>query len=98
MEGTAEQVRALGPRALPLMVDVTNADHVDMMVDRTLKEFGRIDILINNAAYAKGRDRVPTVEMEQDVFQKVVDVKVLGTFLCSKAVAKVLIDQKRVER
>ncbi len=95
VEGTAEQVRALSRRALPLTVDVTNSNHVDMMVDRTLKELGRIDILINNSAYAKGRDRVPTVEMEQDVFQKVVDVKVLGTFLCSKAVAKVLIDQKQ---
>ena len=93
IESTAEQVRAVGCRALPLVVDVANQDGVDMMVDRTLQEFGRVDILVNNAAYARGPDRVSALELDPDVFQKVLDVKVNGMFLCSKAVARVLIDQ-----
>lgn len=93
VEGTAKQVRDLGRRALPMVVDVTNTDHVSMMVDRAVKELGRVAILVNNAAYAKGPDRVPIVDLQQDIFQKVVDVKVLGTYLCTKAVVKELISQ-----
>ena len=54
IESTAEQVRAEGVRALPLVVDVADAASVRQMVERTIDEFGRIDILVNNAAYARG--------------------------------------------
>ena len=93
IEGTAGQVRALGRRALPLVVDVTSAEQVESMAERTVRELGRIDILVNNAAYARGPDRVPTVELDNDIFQKVIDIKVRGTFLCSKAAAKVMLAQ-----
>ena len=93
IESSAEQVRALGVRALPLVVDVADEASVDAMVSRTLEEFGRIDILVNNAAYARGPDRVPLLELDPAILQKVVDVKIRGTFLCSKAVARVLIEQ-----
>ena len=93
IESTAEQVRGLGRRALPLVVDVTSPEQTEMMVARTLEEFGRVDILINNAAMPIGRDRVPIVELDPDIFQKVVDVKARGMFLCSKAVVKVLVEQ-----
>ena len=43
-----------GRRALPLVVDVANANDVAEMVEKTVKEFGRVDILINNAAFARG--------------------------------------------
>ena len=93
IESTAEEVRALGRRALTIVGDVTDEADVDAMVQRALDEYGRIDILVNNAAYRYGPDRVPLIELDPDIFQKVIDVKVRGTFLCSKAVAKVLIEQ-----
>ena len=93
IESTSEQVRGVGRRALPLVVDVTNREQVQMMVDRALEEFGRVDILVNNAAFAKGADRVPIVELDPDIFQRVVDIKVTGTYLCTKVVTKVLIQQ-----
>ena len=93
IESTAEQVRAEGTRALPLVVDVADRVQVQTMVDRTVQEFGRVDILVNNAAFARGPDRVPIVDLDPDIFQKVLDIKVTGTYLCSKAVAKVLIEQ-----
>lgn len=93
IESTADEVRALGRRALTLVGNVTDAADVDTMIERTLEEFGRIDILVNNAAYRYGPDRVPLIELDTDTFQKVIDVKVRGTYLCSKAVAKVLIEQ-----
>ena len=93
IESTADQVREQGRRVLTLIVDVTNREQVQMMVDRTLEEFGRVDILIPNAAFARGPDRVPMVELDAEIFQKVVDIKVTGTYLCAKAAAKVMIDR-----
>ena len=51
-------------------------------------EFGRIDILINNAAIARGEDRTPVESLDAALFQRVVDVKVRGTFLCTQAVIR----------
>ena len=93
VESTAELVRQAGRRALALVVDVTSPQDVQGMVDQTIQEFGHVDILVNNAAYGRGPDRVPVVEMDDDIFKKVVDVKIMGTYLCSKAVARVLISQ-----
>ena len=93
VESAAEQVREHGTEALPLVVDVINREHVQMMVDRTVEEFGRVDIIMNNAAFARGPDRVPILDLDPDIFQKVVDIKVTGTYLCTAAVLKVLVEQ-----
>ncbi len=93
IESTAEQVRSQGRRALPLIVDVTNRQHVQTMIDRTVEEFGRVDMLINNAAFARGADRVPILDLDPDIFQKVVDIKITGTYLCTKAFVQALKDQ-----
>ena len=93
IESVAEQVEAEGRRALPLVVDVSDSGQVQTMVDRTLETFGRVDILVNNAAYARGPDRVPVVELDEAIFRRVLEVKVVGSFLCTCAVAQVMIRQ-----
>ena len=93
VESVADQVRAEGRSCLTLTVDVSDKDDVQNMVNRTVEEFGRVDILINNAAYARGVDRVPILELDQEIFQRVMDIKVTGTFLCTKAVIKHMIEQ-----
>ena len=93
VESTADQVRELGRRALTMTVDVSDSGDVQRMVERTLDEFGRVDILMNNAAFARGPDRVPILNLDDDIFQKVVDIKIGGTYLCTKAVARELIRQ-----
>jgi len=93
IESTADQVRAYGARALPLVVDVTDQKHVQTMVDRSIEEFGRVDILVNNAAFARGPDRVPIIELDPEVLQRVINVKIIGTFLCTKAVIPHMIRQ-----
>ncbi|MDE2717869.1 MAG: SDR family NAD(P)-dependent oxidoreductase, partial [Chloroflexota bacterium] len=85
IESTADEVRALGRRALTIVGDVTDEAHVDTMIERVLEEYGRIDILVNNAAYRYGPDRVPLIEVTPDIFQKVIDAKVRATVLWSAA-------------
>ncbi|MDE2687263.1 MAG: SDR family NAD(P)-dependent oxidoreductase [Chloroflexota bacterium] len=92
VESTADQIREQGTRALTLTVDVSSANDVQMMIDRTVEEFGRLDVLINNAAFARGPDRVPILDLPQDIFQRVVDIKITGTYLCTKAAIPHMID------
>ncbi|MCH8310461.1 MAG: SDR family oxidoreductase [Chloroflexi bacterium] len=93
IESTAEQVEALGCRALPLVVDVSDPQQAQSMVERTISEFQRIDILVNNAAFAMLPALAPIVDLNPQMFQKVLDVKVTGTFLCSQAVLRQMISQ-----
>ena len=93
VESTADQVREQGRKALTLVVDVSNGEQVQTMVDRTIEEFGRVDILINNAAFARSPDRVPIIELDPETFQLVIDIKVTGSYLCTKAVLPHIIEQ-----
>jgi len=93
IESTAEQVRALGRQALPLVGDISMAEDVQRMVDATMKEYGRIDILVNNAAFRRGEDRVTPDKLEEWIFRRVLDIKVVGSFLLSRAVGEVLLRQ-----
>ena len=93
VESTAEQIRAEGRQALPLVFDVTDGAQVDQAVEATIDVLGRIDILINNAAVARGEDRTPIGDLDRDLFQRVVDVKLRGTFLCTQAVVQRLYAQ-----
>ena len=87
------EVEALGRQAIALFSDVSDSAQVEDMVDRTLDRFGRIDILVNNAGSRPGRDRVPVVELEEQDFDEVMRVNVRGTYLCSRAVARHMIQR-----
>jgi len=93
IESTSEQVRSEGRKALPLIIDVTNPEDTKVMAKRTIEEFGRIDILVNNAAYAMVPALGPILDVELEHFQRCVDVKIIGTFLPTQAVLKQMLDQ-----
>lgn len=93
IESTADQVRAKGGRCLPLVVDVSKSDQVQAMVEAAMRTFGRVDILINNAAFARGPDHVPVLEMDEAIFRRVLEVKAVGAFLCSRAVLSPMIER-----
>ena len=79
-----EALRQAG--ALALEADVTQADQVEAAVRSVIEAYGRIDILVSNAAARPGGDRVPLVEMPEAEFRRVLDVNTVGTMLCCKAV------------
>ena len=76
----------MGRRALAIKMDVTDAAQVASVVDRVTKEWGRIDILVNNAAAGRGQDRVPVIQLEESEWRRVIETNLTGTFLMTKAV------------
>ena len=89
----AREVEALGVRALALTCDVTSSESVQHMVSTTVSALGRIDVLVNNATFARGDDRVPLQELDDDVWRKIVDVNLNGTMLCCKYASRQMIAQ-----
>jgi citronellol/citronellal dehydrogenase len=87
---TAEEIRKLGGRALAVKCSVSDEQEIDAMVRRTLQEFGRVDILVNNAAVAY---YAPLQDMPLKRWELVLRVNLTGTFLCSRAVVPSMIEQ-----
>jgi gluconate 5-dehydrogenase len=90
LEETAAEIKKLGRKALPLSCDVTDPKSVEQMVNRTMDELGKINVLITSAGIAM---RSPAEEMPIGDWQKVMDTNVKGTFLCCQAAGKVMIKQ-----
>jgi len=81
-----------GLKASPRSCDVTSPASIQETVDATVSQFGRIDILINNAGISWG---APVEEMRLEDWNKVIETNLTGTFLCSQAVRKAMIAQGR---
>ncbi|MBK9668295.1 MAG: SDR family oxidoreductase [Gammaproteobacteria bacterium] len=92
IESVAAEVRALGRRALALVSDVADPLAVDALFERSLAEFGRVDVLVNNAGAARGADRVPVVDLEVEEWRKVIEVNLNGTFYMSRAFGRALLE------
>ena len=90
IESVASEIKELGCGALPLVADVTKADQVQDMVDKTVAEFGRIDFLVNNASAPRLAAWAPLEELTEDAWRTVMDIKVTGAFLCTQAVVKAM--------
>ena len=94
VESTAEQVRARGRRALAWVGDVSQPEGAQGLVDRVMERFGRIDVLVNNAAYPRGNDRVPLPELDETVWRRVLEIKLTGAFLLCKRVVPIMARQR----
>ena len=88
IEAVAEEVRSRGAQALAESTDITQSERIEALVEATVKAFGRIDMLVNNAARSFFR---PLLDLREDGFDKVFDTNVKGTFLLSRAAAKVMV-------
>ena len=93
IDSVADEVRALGRSALPVVSDVSDPDAVDALVQQVVDEFGRVDIVVNNAASARGDDRVPVVDLPIAEWRTVIDVNLNGTFFMSRAFGQRLVAQ-----
>lgn len=83
---TVNAIRDAGGAAITMACDVSDEESVKAMVDQTVKQFGTVDILINNAAYFMTVWKGPFWEMTVEEFDKAMAVNVRGSWLCAKAV------------
>ena len=90
IEGVAEEVREIGPRATAALGDVSSEDDARRMVAEAVDAHGRIDILINNAAI---RRACPLIEMSLDEWREINAVVLDGAFLMCRSVIPIMIAQ-----
>jgi NAD(P)-dependent dehydrogenase (short-subunit alcohol dehydrogenase family) len=95
VDSVADEVRECGRRALSLVSDVADDTAVEELAARVMQEFGRVDIVVNNAGAARGPDRVPVVDLDPGVWRHVIDVNLNGTFYMSRTFGRLLVEQGR---
>jgi gluconate 5-dehydrogenase len=92
LQQAANDVSPDGERVLPVRADIISEKDIQNLVEKTVDQTGRIDILINNAGAM--RVNKPPEETSLEEFRFVIDTNVSGTFLVSREVGKVMIEQK----
>jgi 3-hydroxybutyrate dehydrogenase len=86
----ADEVRAAGGRGIAVATDVTNKTNAQDMVDRTLTEFGRLDVLVNGAGV---QYVAPILEFPEEQWHRLIAINLTGTFLCAQAALRAMIPQ-----
>jgi len=84
----AGEITAEGGKALAVQTDVSDEESVAETVARAMEEYGRIDVLINNAAIFSTISRSPFEEISREDWTRVLDVNVIGSWICAKLVTK----------
>ena len=92
LDDVAEEIRGLGRRSLAVPADISRKADIDNMVQRVADEFGGIDILVNNAAIII---LAPLVEHSEEDWDRIIDTNLKGYYLCSQAVGRRMVDQKK---
>ena len=90
IERARSSCESLGSAAIAVEMDVTDQDSIDKAVDETIRAFGQIDVLINNAAIFTA---APIVEIDRQDYQRVFDINVSGTLFTMQAVARHMIER-----
>ncbi len=85
MEQVAQELRDGGAQAIAVACDVRSEDQINSLVDTTVAEFGRLDIMVNNAGV--GYLMQPLEEVTAENWRLVIDINLTGAFLCTKAAA-----------
>jgi len=92
LEEAVQELKQSGGQITSLQADISKSEDVNAMVEKVIKKYGRIDILINNAAVFAESVRI--VDLEEDEWDRIMTNNLKGVFLCSKAVIKQMIKQK----
>lgn len=91
IEGVAEEIKQLGRKALAVVTDLTVNEQMENLVNATVKEFGKIDILVNNAARSYLRS---LLDLREDGWDKIFNINVKTVWLLSRAVARNMMERK----
>ncbi len=92
LEEVAQEIQALGRRAVAIAANVAQKTEVDSMIEKTLEQFGCIDILVNNAGIMYRKSLLETTEQEWD---ETIDTDLKGYYLCAQAVSQGMMERKQ---
>lgn len=92
VENTATEIENMGQRSIGIRADVSKFSDIEDMFKQITDTFGRIDILVNAAGT---NQRMPSLELTEEVWDKIVDVNLKGTFFCCQAAGKIMAKQKK---
>ena len=87
---TENEIASFGGRCSAVAADVSKPDQVKSLIDNTVKRFGKLDIVVNNAGIEK---KIAFVDYQLEEFKKILDVNLIGPFLVSQAAARQMIQQ-----
>jgi NAD(P)-dependent dehydrogenase (short-subunit alcohol dehydrogenase family) len=90
-EATVRDLQSLGRRGLAVGGDVTDEADIDRLIEATMREFGRIDLLVNNAGVAD--QIVPTIEQPLQAWERVMDIHLKGMYLCCRRAGQQMVRQ-----
>jgi NAD(P)-dependent dehydrogenase (short-subunit alcohol dehydrogenase family) len=90
-ETTARELTGIGRRALAVGGDVTSEADIDRLTEAAMREFGRIDLLVNNAGVAD--QIVPTLEQSVQTWERVMDIHLKGMYLCCRRAGREMVRQ-----
>jgi NAD(P)-dependent dehydrogenase (short-subunit alcohol dehydrogenase family) len=93
LNSVAEEALALGRRCFTSPCDLGDHDQVQDLVQRVLGHYGRIDILVNNARAIIGRDKVPVIELPEEVWHHFLAINTTAVFLLTKLVGRDMVRQ-----
>ncbi len=94
IESVANEIRSLSGKALCVKTDVSKEDEVRNLADSALKEFGRIDVLINNAGINMPRPVTEVTDLTIEAWDRMISINLRGPFLCTKAFLPSMIDRE----
>jgi NAD(P)-dependent dehydrogenase (short-subunit alcohol dehydrogenase family) len=92
IEAVAEEINRDGGRAIAYRADIADEENVKHMIETTLAEYGKIDILVNNSGIAG--PTAPVVKVSLEDWQRTFDINLTGAFLCAKYALPSMIEQK----
>jgi 2-deoxy-D-gluconate 3-dehydrogenase len=92
LEKVANELRSFGGPVVPIQADVSKLEDIKNLVKRTVKKFGKIDFLFNNAGIVR---RAPSEDFKEKDWDEIITTNLKGPFFLAQAVARVMISQKR---
>ncbi len=93
IEDAVAEVEALGRQAIAVPTDVGDSAQANALIEATLAHFGRVDVLINNAALVSDSVPTPIWDIADEDWQTALNVNLSGAFYCSRAASKPMADQ-----
>jgi len=94
-QGTVKEIKAKGGEAVAMEADISNENDTKKIAEKVVQQYGRVDILINNAGIWYGIEAKPWDAWTVAEWDRIFEVNVRGTWLCCKAIAPLMVKQSR---